>query len=368
MKKLAGFILTLNAAVASAQGTVTIKGNVTGDTKGYNKIYLYGQNIPRDSAVLNNGSFTFTFPYVKGCTPILYSEYESKVHHAVSPFSAVIEGPCDLTLKDADITKGLGSGTWSGSIAATDYQTFSRELAKNNEAVKAKLQEKYPGKDYKDSTYRSEATKLYHETTVKTVTSFVQTHPDSYASAIILRGGRTSFESTDLDKTYRLLSSKQQTTEAGQEVASYIVGLKNSEKGSKVNDFTLPDPDEKAFTFSSLKGKYVVIDFWASWCGPCKASFPHMKEVYSKFKGKNFEILSISIDKDKQAWLKEVKNQSLPWLQTLDTKNISQSGFAIAAVPTTYLIDPDGAIVMKEIGFDSSGNGALEKKLNELLK
>ena len=163
-----------------------------------------------------------------------------------------------------------------------------------------------------------------------------------------------------------MLSGKQKATTQGKDIGDYLQGLKNSTIGSKVKDFVLPTPEEKKISFASLKGKYVLIDFWASWCGPCKASFPHMKEVYAKYKGDQFEIYSISIDKDKEAWLKELKKQDLPWLQSLDDQNISQSGFAINAVPTTYLIGPDGKIFMKSIGFDSSGNGELEKKLDEL--
>ena len=94
--------------------------------------------------------------------------------------------------------------------------------------------------------------------------------------------------------------------------------------------------------------------------------FPYTTLFRSKYRSDKFEIYSISIDENKDAWLKGVKEQQLPWLSTLDTKNISQSGFAITAVPTTYLIDPDGKILMKEVGFDASGNGALEKKIVEL--
>ena len=91
-----------------------------------------------------------------------------------------------------------------------------------------------------------------------------------------------------------------------------------------------------------------------------------MKEAYHKYKSVKFENYSTSVDKDKAAELKESKVQQLPWLQTLDTKNISQSSFAVTAVPTTYLVDPNGKIIMKEVGFDSSGNSPLEKKLIEL--
>lgn len=91
-----------------------------------------------------------------------------------------------------------------------------------------------------------------------------------------------------------------------------------------------------------------------------------MKEVYKSYKSDQFEIYSISIDKNKAAWLKAVDEQQFPWVQTLDTKNIAHKGFAVTGVPTTYLIDPLGKILLKEVGFDPNGNSEIEKKLVEL--
>ena len=93
-----------------------------------------------------------------------------------------------------------------------------------------------------------------------------------------------------------------------------------------------------------------------------------MREVYKKFKSGPFEILSISIDEDKAAWLKAVEEEKNPWPQALDTKNISQKGFAVTAVPASFLIDPEGRIIAKEIGFDPEGGGEIEKKLQAIFK
>jgi thiol-disulfide isomerase/thioredoxin len=137
--------------------------------------------------------------------------------------------------------------------------------------------------------------------------------------------------------------------------------------GSVAPDFTLLKRDSSQFTLSSMRGKYVLIDFWASWCVPCRRSFPHMREVYKKYKGDKFEIYSVSIDEDKKAWLKAVKEEKNPWLQSLDTKNISQKGFAVTGVPSTFLIDPNGKIIAKEVGFDPNGGSEIEKKLGKVL-
>ncbi len=362
-----GLLLSLFVtAAATAQETVTITGHVTGDTKGYNKVFVYGTNIKRDSAVIANGTFSFTIPYTPDITPVMYTEYEAKVKKSVAPFAAIIDKPCNITLSNIDIEKGLHSGTWSGNACTETYQTFSKGLSEVTEGVRKTMQEKMPGKDGNDSTYRAVYTKLNKEKLGPYVTGFIKSHPDSYATVIALRGTRSSMNDADVEKAYALLGRKQKASTAGKEIEDYIAGLKSGSIGNKVQDFTLPPPDDKTLTFSSLKGKYVVIDFWASWCGPCKASFPHMKEVYNKFKGDKFEIYSISIDKDKEAWLKELGNQQLPWLQTLDTKNINQRSFAVIGVPTTFLVSPEGKIMLKEVGFNPKG-GAIEKKLEEVL-
>ena len=163
-----------------------------------------------------------------------------------------------------------------------------------------------------------------------------------------------------------MLSPRVKRSDAAQKFGSYLQGLRNSRIGSTVSNFSLPDPEGKEIHFASLKGKYVLIDFWASWCAPCRQSFPHMREVYSKYKSPDFEIYSISIDEDKAAWEKAVAEERNPWPQSLDTKGIAHSGFAVTAVPSTFLIDPQGKIVAKEVGFDANGGGEIEKTIKAL--
>jgi thiol-disulfide isomerase/thioredoxin len=370
MKKIiVSLCLLFSIGLAFGQETLTIKGKVSGDTKGHNKVYIYGTGVKTDSAIISNGVFEFKVPYAAGMRPVFYTEYGKKVKGMYRPFPAVIDGPGTLYLNDVDITKDINSGKWSGIKSAEEYQLLDDQLNAMYTEVSKELSVKYPStaNSYKDPAYQKDRDSLIKIKIALVFERFIKSHPDSYASAFALGGmGRSQLAVKDLEKLFAMLSKKRQQSEEGKNVSDYLAGLKNSVIGGVVKDFTLNTPEEKPLSFSSLKGKYVLIDFWASWCGPCKQSFPHMKEVYSKYKSDKFEIYSISIDKDKAAWLKESKVQQLPWLQTLDSKNISQSSFAVTAVPTTYLIDPNGKILMKEVGFDSSGNGALERKLREL--
>ncbi|MEO5782208.1 MAG: TlpA disulfide reductase family protein [Ginsengibacter sp.] len=131
-------------------------------------------------------------------------------------------------------------------------------------------------------------------------------------------------------------------------------------------DFTMPDVNGKPVPLSSFRGKYVLVDFWASWCGPCREENPNVVAAYNKFKDKNFTILGVSLDKEKGAWLKAIKDDGLVWNQISDLKfwnSIAVPLYSIEGIPYNVLVDPQGKIIAKELrGPD------LENKLAEVLK
>ncbi len=155
------------------------------------------------------------------------------------------------------------------------------------------------------------------------------------------------------------------STNAGKQFGNYLQGIINSRPGHLVPDFTLPDSNGKNISFYSSKGKYRMVDFWASWCLPCRASFPRMRQLYQQYAGPDFEILSISIDQVKKDWKKAMQEEKIPGRRCWIQKNIPDL-FWCYRCAHGFLIDPQGKIVLRESGFDPNGGSAIEKKLQTL--
>lgn len=156
-------------------------------------------------------------------------------------------------------------------------------------------------------------------------------------------------------------------------VSQYNLAVEQSKNGTAkpveglmAPDLTMPDVNGKPFSLSSLRGKYVLVDFWASWCGPCREENPNVVAAYKKFSNKNFTILGVSLDKEKSAWLKAIKDDGLTWNHISDLKFWNSQAVALYnfdGIPYNVLIDPQGKIIAKELRGDD-----LQNKLAEVLK
>ncbi len=150
------------------------------------------------------------------------------------------------------------------------------------------------------------------------------------------------------------------------EFVKYVEVLKKTAVGQPAPEISLPDPNGKLVTLSSYRGKYVLVDFWAKWCGPCRKENPNLVKAYRTFKGKDFDILGVSLDRNREDWLKAIQEDKLAWTHISDLKfwgSQAAADYNITAIPFSILVDPNGIIVAKNLR-----GSALSKKLTEVLK
>ena len=182
--------------------------------------------------------------------------------------------------------------------------------------------------------------------------SFIFSHPDSYVALDLIASEKTAVIDPEVfGAYYNPLSKRVLASFTGQKLTAKFEKAKKISIGKTV-DFTQTDDKGNEFKLSSLKGKYVLVDFWASWCVPCRAENPHLLKAYNQLKDKGFEIVGISLDETKAAWLNAVKHDGMPWIQVSDLKGFKSEiavQYGISAIPQNFLINPQGAIIAKNL-------------------
>ncbi len=180
-----------------------------------------------------------------------------------------------------------------------------------------------------------------------------------------------NFVNIDTDfATYDALAQRFEKENPNSPHAKSLIGrvarIKGVMVGSPAPEISLSDTTGNPVALSSLRGKYVLIDFWASWCGPCRAENPNVVRMYNKFKDKGFAIYSVSLDQAKANWTKAIRNDNLTWTHVSDLKfwqSAAAQQYGVQAIPATFLLDKEGKIIAKNLRGE-----ALEQKLEEVLK
>ncbi len=196
-------------------------------------------------------------------------------------------------------------------------------------------------------------------------TEFIKSYPNSPVSSDILSIYSKHLGRDKTKRLFNLLSKENKTSEYGRRIRKYINLNKDTKIGEQFADFEMTDTNGKLKKLSDLKGKTILLEFWASWCGPCRQENPNLIKAYKKYKNNGFEIFAVSLDSNKDSWLNAIKKDSLDWIHVSDLKEQENEAaliYGIHSIPNNFLIDQNGIIIGRNLRGEE-----LNKKLSETL-
>jgi peroxiredoxin len=367
IKKIALTAIASAPALAFAQDAqYTVQGKI-GAYNAPAKVYVQyrkdGKTVV-DSAVLNEGAFKFTGK-TSTTTPvsgyILFNPKGTGLHSSEDYRSIYLEpGTINVSATDK-----IADAKIEGTKTNNDNEKYNLAEKPINDAYEALSARRKAATPEQIAELNAEEKKI-DDQDAQVNKKFIQENPDSYVSLNALESYAYSADYVDIAPLFNSFSPAIKATEAGKKFAERLPKLKAVALGATAPEFAEADTAGKMVSLSSFRGKYVLIDFWASWCGPCRRENPNVVKAYNTYKGKNFTILGVSLDRPnaKDKWLAAIHKDGLTWNHVSDLKFWDSKAadlYAVRGIPQNFLLDPNGKIIGKNLRGED-----LQNKLAEI--
>jgi len=356
-------LLLFFTATSIAQKKYVING-VLSEPDAPVKLFLNFQNgSPPDSTLLKNGRFSFKGNLDKSSKVSIYTQEINTIEKY--PKREYL----DFYLEAGETVITAYKSIKNSKVKGGELQKEFRELLDSLQFIYNlydNLSELLKSMEVDDSTkvrLRGVYKPLYKKS-FNIQNTFIKNHPSSLVSWDIVSNRGVIINTDELEPVFNSLSKELRETPAAIDLKARMEIAKLLKIGNSAIEFSSKDPFGKPVSLSSFKGKYVLIDFWASWCGPCRAENPHMLKAYNSLKNSNFEIFGVSLDDKRDKWMKAIEEDKLPWVQVSDLEgfNTVAKTYGIRAIPQNILLNPEGKIIAKNLRGES-----LENELRKIM-
>jgi peroxiredoxin len=367
------FLLSLVPVLSIAQSPkeFELKGQLT-LSKPVDWVYLRyvsGEENITDSLQPKNGDFKFKGTLTEPVVATLITKFKQQGEDKPArEFIQLFLEPSKIEFSAKD---SLKNSSVKGSSGNADFMA----LTKRQEAYNGKFEILYDAYDSLQKTGDKEGmkktedaiNKLNDEMNEAVYASFIKNHPNSSVALYAVKQyAGWDIDPSKVEPLFNSLPASAKTLPSAKALKERIDIAKKTAIGNYAMDFTQNDTLGKPISLSFFKGKYVLVDFWASWCGPCRRENPNVVKVFNKFQGKNFTILSVSLDRPdaKDKWLAAIHKDGLTWTHVSDLKfwdNAVAKQYGIRAIPQNFLLDPQGKIIAKNLRGED-----LDAKLTEI--